>query len=336
MRATIAKRSLSCVLVSSIAFFVVMSSRHFERDDYADSTMTRAVVRVMDRGGIGSMGEAHRSGDAPEKHLDPEKHVDRSHADVVLQDRSVVKIRWRRLPIPSMKISPPLADHYSMLRRKAEMGNPEAAYTLYRILESCKFAYEDERGLNEALHKLNTTHMIRAPEMAEPVLLRKEESVRNWRTILRKSYQACVGISQQQRSERSAWLEQASNGGYPIAMREYSRMIHEYESGVSLDLTRWRQGDAQALRSLASRYSRSYDEGREPLDGISAYAAMFAYAKLAAKNIERSGHQHNDRLDRVKSELRQLEEKLHIYEIELAMAEADELIRSNSNCCFAF
>jgi hypothetical protein len=64
------------------------------------------------------------------------------------------QVNWQTLPIPSMKTTPPLADHYAMLREEAEMERPEAAFVLYKILESCKFAYEERRDLEVALHDL--------------------------------------------------------------------------------------------------------------------------------------------------------------------------------------
>jgi hypothetical protein len=246
------------------------------------------------------------------------------------------QVNWQTLPIPSMKTTPPLADHYAMLREEAEMERPEAAFVLYKILESCKFAYEERRDLEVALHDLKSTHMLRAPEMDQPVLLRKEESIRNWETILRTSHEACGGISREQKGERNKWLEISASAGYPIAMREYSATIDEYEAGVSLDITRWHNGDAQALRSLAMRYWKNYDDGNKPTDKISAYAAMFAYKRIALENAARTGHEHDRRLERIQSELDSIGGRLREFEIEIALAEAEELVKSNQNCCFSF
>lgn len=257
-------------------------------------------------------------------------HVDQ----VEFADGSTAQVTWRTVPVPSMKFSPPFVEHYPGLREEAARGEPEAAYALYRMLESCQFAYEGEAELERALHELKSTHKLQAPEMDEPVLLRKTESVRGWEVMLKESYEVCAGISQGQKAERREWLEIAANAAYPLAMREYSSTITDYEAGVSLDLARWHEGDAYALRSLAKRYWANYNDGHKPTDNVAGYAAMHAFVTLARENANLFVHTHDRRFETFEAELADFRRALRQYEINAAESQAAQLIKSNSNCCY--
>lgn len=258
-----------------------------------------------------------------------------SHVDhVEFADGSTAQVTWHTVPVPSVKYSPPFVEHYPRLREEAARGEPEAAYALYRMLDSCQFAYAGEAELERALHELKSAHKLQAPEMDEPVLLQKTESVRNWEVLLKESYEVCAGISDDQKAERRQWLEIAANAAYPLAMREYSSTITDYEAGVSLDLARWHEGDAYALRSLAMRYWENYNDGHKPTDNVAGYAAMHAFVTLARENPRLFVHEHDRRLETFEAELAHFRGALHAHEIDAAESQAEQLIRSNSNCCF--
>lgn len=253
-----------------------------------------------------------------------------SHSDIPLGVGvgESLGIQWKRKPVPSYSIEGDLATEYEHLRELAE-ENAEAAYQLWTILDSCKFAFEAGSDLENALNTLSETQSVRLPGMHEPRFV-GEESSRNWREALEMSFDICSGITEEMKFEKNAWLKKASDGGYPLAMMHYSEMEHDPDTALDLAERRWQAGDADAMRTMYELYQQDYESGIEPGNKVTAYAHLLVYKLISEKKWGPGSR----RLERFLPEFGDASRQMLPHELTEAEALARRLIESNPACCF--
>ena len=239
-----------------------------------------------------------------------------------------LRIRWTKKPTPLRAIEGDLATEYERLREEAEEDH-EAAYQLWKILDSCKFAYESGADLDVALNTLTETQSVRLPGMDEPQFV-GEESSGNWREALAMSFDTCSGITDEMKAEQNAWLKQASDAGYPLAMMHYSRVERDPRAAMDLATRRWQAGDVDAMRAMYQLYQRDYESGAKPENKVPAYAHLLVYKLIS----ERKWGPRSRRLERFLPEFENARSLLRPHELAEAEALASRLIASNQNCCF--
>lgn len=239
-----------------------------------------------------------------------------------------LRIRWIKKPTPSQAIEGDLATEYERLREEAK-EDYEAAYQLWKILDSCKFAYESGGDLDVALSTLTETQSVRLPGMDEPRFV-GDESSRNWREALEMSFDTCSGITDEMKAEKTAWLKQASDAGYPLAMMHYSRVERDPQAAMDLAIRRWQAGDVDAMRTMYQLYQQDYESGAKPENKVPAYAHLLVYKLIS----ERKWGPRSRRLERFLPEFESARSLMRPHELAEAEAIASRLIASNRNCCF--
>lgn len=181
--------------------------------------------------------------------------VNRDESSIPFDDGDVIPVRWHKKPIPSIDRSGAREDNYPKWRSEAEAGNEEAAFVLWTMLNSCKFAYEKQEDLNTALNITRQTQTIKLPGMDQARFVSRENA-EDWERILLMSFEACVGITEEQKRERNKWLKMSADAGYPLAMMEYSQVKKDFESAMELEQSRWRAGDVAAMFKLFELYQQ--------------------------------------------------------------------------------
>lgn len=255
--------------------------------------------------------------------------VNRDESSILFDDGDVIPIRWHQKPIPSIDRSGAREDNYAIWRSQAEAGNEEAAFVLWTMLNSCKFAYQKPEELDNALNITRQTQTIKLPGMDQAHFVTRE-SAEDWERILLMSFENCVGITDEQKSERNKWLKMSSDAGYPLAMMEYSAVKKDFESAMELEQTRWRSGDVDAMFKLYELYQQEYESGARPENKIIAYSHLLVFHRISEQKWAAS----SKNMQHFKPKIDEAAARLQPYELEQATVMAKDMIRSNPNCCF--
>lgn len=257
-------------------------------------------------------------------------------AQITLSTGEELRINWRDMPSPRMDISPPYADDHVRLRKEALNGDPVAGFVLWQILDSCEFGYSDRQQFEAAIKMLNETHYLLVPGRKEPVLLTNMKAVEGWQKVLPTLHHQCQGITADHKAEALTWLAIAVQSGLPLAMMRMSENITDFKQGVELDEARWSAGDAMALRDLAGRYYYSYSSGMHLQNKTKFYAALYAFAQIARARFSTPQDLASNRYQYVEDELNAATQELLPHELTEAISMAEDILRSNPNCCFEF
>lgn len=211
-----------------------------------------------------------------------------------------------------------------------------AGFMLWQILDSCEFGYSDRQQFEAAIKMLNETHYLLVPGRQEPVLLTNTKAVEGWQRVLPTLHYQCQGITADHKAEALNWLDVAVQSGMPLAMMRMSENVTDYKQGVELDKARWRAGDATALRDLAGRYYYGYNTGMHPQNKTKYYAALYAFARIARTRFSNPQDRASDRYQYVENELNAATQEMLPHELAEAVSMAEDILRSNPNCCFEF
>lgn len=251
---------------------------------------------------------------------------------VTLSNGEEIIVKWREMTLERVEVDPPYAQQYDHLVKLAENGSAEAAYSLWQILEGCRYGFSDSSAYDAAMQQLNLTHKIKMPDSDEEILLTNPQAVAGWQKQLPILFEQCEGITLERKEKAIHWLTLAADAGHSYAKIQLSRATSDYAIGVSLDQTRWESGDALALKDLATRYYQSYQSGDNPENKVRFYAALYAHSQIAFAQF--SLDDFGDFREHVELELDIATQQLLPHELQEAKALADKILRDNQNCCF--
>lgn len=274
-----------------------------------------------------TINRAETDSNNPNGHSD--EYLTSSHRLISLGNAGQVRIRWHRKPVPRLSMEGPPAEVYARLRDMAIEGDVEAAFRLWTMLDSCQFAYEKSEDLQSALNTLSQTQSVKLPEMDEAKYV-GDKSAKTYEEALRLSFEHCRGVTDEMKAEKTGWLKQASDVGYPLAMMNYSDVEKGYASAMDLETRRWQAGDSAAMLKLYELYQEKYISGEMPDNNIIAYAHLLVYRQIS----EKKWGPNSRRMEGLLPQFEIATALMRPNELEAASALARDLIESNPNCCF--
>ncbi len=330
------------VVVVSVAVYLSTRARGSAGNTDQDLPLVSAVPQVIDDKREAS--DELAQGKEIEPDTEEESTGDGETPGIEFPDGTIVQVAWLRPTHLDRPLVEPLGQHYETLRQQALAGDPNAAFDLYGILDSCSNAVETESELRKTKDRLLETHMVVIPAFGEEELYVEDpEQVQIAIDMFERDYNRCIGITAQHKSEKDLWLEKAKDGGPELAIFLYATQMADSDESLSYLELAWQAGFMLSLPTMAEMYLEAYNSGQEPIGDISAYAATYAYSKLLEnRRIEFDSAKLGFDVPTDPEEgnaNRRLEEMASVmqdFEIQEAIELAKKMISSNSNCCFVY
>lgn len=258
-------------------------------------------------------------------------------SEIEVSDEETISINWYEPPHRNFLFpnGSPL-ENYGYYKSLAESGHGLAAYQLANMMSSCSHMFLTRAELDEAIVQMRETFTYYNPKLDSKVRIGEPEKVNEYIESAIEHFESCNDFTAAQREEHEKWMELAANNGHTTAMLDYGRKLDDPVASVELFRSAWRQGDGNALLSLAEGLEQMYDEGIDPSAKIPAYAAMHGFVMLL-----RIAHGTNP--DRVvgrwtlpnQAKLDEMAKEMFPHELETAVELSRTLITSNRNCCYS-
>jgi hypothetical protein len=260
--------------------------------------------------------------------------VDQSEHDTAQE--TAITINWRQSPyrdFPFPNGSP--LENYHYYKSLAESGNGFAAYQLAEMMRNCSHTFLTRDELNAAKVQIRETFTFIDPERNVEVRIGEPADVDRYIENAIQRFENCSDFTVEQRQEHGKWMELAANNGYALAMIDYGNKLDDPEASVALYRAAWREGNGDALLSLAEGLERTYNQGIDPTAKVPAYAAMHAFVTLLTEAHGAGPERVVGRWTlRNQAKLDEMAKELLPSELETAVELSKQLITSNRNCCF--
>ena len=260
-----------------------------------------------------------------------------AQSEIDVSDEETITINWYERPHRSFVFpnGSPL-ENYEYYKVLAESGHGLAAYQLANMMSSCTEAFLTRAELNGAIVQLQETFTYYGPNIKANVRVGEQEDVDDFIDTVKRHFEECEHFTAGQREEHKQWMELAVNNGHTTAMLEYGQQLDDLVAAVALYRSAWRQGDGDALLSLAGGLEELYDQGIDPNAKIPAYAAMHAFVTLLRTAHGADPERVVGRWTlRNQAKLDEMAKLMLPRELEAAVESSRALITSNKNCCYA-
>jgi hypothetical protein len=325
----------SIVAVLTIAFGSGRGIQSANQESAHPSSLTASTADSVERLAAESHVTAQEQVPAAERRTQAGRNVLISFSDGATQT-----VQLRPLPPVGARVTGPkdrLVNYYADLRRRAEGGEGAAAFRLYQELTRCKRAYGDEQSLKTAIDRLYRERLVAFPDSGiQPIRLRPNADLGEFeRQELRRPYEFCLGISDEQKQQASIWLQQGVEAGDHWAMQARAMELGETQEGFEIWDALWRKGNSGALPALSIWYAKGIPEstGGRP-DYVSAYAYKLIYFKLTEAAVRNSvSPLRSPMLTSLEDSLGHTGGFLNPAQLEEAVALARVLLENNANCC---
>lgn len=249
-------------------------------------------------------------------------------------DGSSTTVSWRDRE-QTNKVEPPYAMEYERLVAMAKAGDAEAAYRLYEILgEACRDAAASEQELADSIELVYQAHTVAAPGHDRRARISDPDKVKAIVTSMESTYQSCIGITAERKSEADMWLELAATNGYSFARLRYGSRLRVPDLAIRQLEFAWRDGEAEALGLLYERYRLRAAAGGDRADQLRSYAVLYAYAALQAASLAEWGMPSPWQIDSTRSRLNTAAETLTADELNDAIEMAKDYVTNNLLCCY--
>ena len=258
-------------------------------------------------------------------------------SDAQIADEGIIAINWRELPHRNFVFpnGTPL-ENYEYYKALAELGNGLAAHQLANMMLGCRHSFRTKEELDAGIVQMRETFTFTDPESKANVRIGEPAEVNQYIENATQQFENCRGFTHEQRTEHKVWLELAANNGHTTAMLDYGHQLEDPQASIELYRSTWREGDANALLSLAVGLEQIYDRGIDPSAKVPAYAAMHAFVTLL-----RAAHGADPerivgrRTLRNQAKLEEMAKEMLPDELERAGELSRQLITSNENCCYS-
>lgn len=252
-------------------------------------------------------------------------------------DGERISVRFKPRPAVSERKGATLLEVYAALRAAAEDGDGDAAFQLHRELGDCKRAYSNEADLAAAIELLQQTHQIKYADMSTPKPLVSDPSTdyeKLARDVLRKPYEYCKGITDEQKGEANRFLIKAANAGHSLALTEYARSLGDSPAAIPVWNRAWLQGDIWALGGLSKHLREPSPVGGKAPEPVLAHAYLLLHVRLIELVHGRETGPQPRMIVVLNDVLKRSSLALNPNDHETAVAMAKTLLSSNTNCCF--
>ena len=224
---------------------------------------------------------------------------------------------------------------YPRLEARAENGDGQAAYELFRALSFCgEFEFRTRDKLEAAIERLYQTRTLPSVPAGVPTNMIDDERLGTVETTLRNQFEHCEGVEDDRIAEAEDWLQLAASLGHVESWHYLGGRSNDAASRSFLE-SAWLAGDIDAAYQLAAAYSEYSDQ---PADHVRAYAYGYLYRALLEAE-----YQHHGLLEERPITMRFLEradqwldaerEQLQPWQIVEAIDMARGLLESNTACC---
>ena len=188
--------------------------------------------------------------------------------------------------------------------------------------------------MDAALETALTKREYRVLGLDQPIQITSDEMLDRVMSELAGNYSGCQPITSAQTAEAGKWLKEAADGGPTDAMNGYGSLLDDHKLALDYIERAWSLGSMSSLKLLSRIYLSQYENGDEPGNNIKAYAAYYAYAMLHEQRFVEHGADPTEINEMHQIQLDRLESSLTPSTRELAIVEAMEMIRANTNCCY--